>query len=246
MAIFVFQSLKYNVLRNDLHSLKNSVDLLTKSVSAIVAKAISPEIEISPSFLSSNTATPGMTSTSNDIPTPLSPELTPSTSMITCSTVTPGPSSTSESDTSFAVQSSPVNSAQVSNWLSSVTAVTPSDSETSDSISNQVNLLRPSPNFNELLKSDELKEILHKSNSRRNFATNLSRVLFDEHTRLTSNVSGRNKKQLNPAIIGYIKSTTFKYYPCMPSDKESEQWNLCIISIDEASRRLKNKPKKVT
>lgn len=58
-------------------------------------------------------------------------------------------------------------------------------------------------------------------------------------------MSGHNKKQLNPAIMNYIKSTTFKYYPSLPSEIECEKWNLCIISIDEASRRLKNKPKKL-
>ena len=210
-----------------------------------MAKAISPETTIPASFISSDTATQSTTV-----------GLTPSTSSFTSPIVTPRPSSSSDldvSDTSIPVHSSPANSLQVRSWLSSVTAVPPSDSET-DSISNQINPPRPRSNTltpsptcsasNEFLTSDEVKGILCQSSSRRNFATNLSRKLFDERTRLASNVSGRNKKQLNPAIINYIKSTTFKYYPCLHSEVEYEQWNLCVVSIDEASRRLKNKPKK--
>ena len=41
---------------------------------------------------------------------------------------------------------------------------------------------------------------------------------------------GVTKKQLNPAIMNYLKSTTFKYYPCLPGEVEFEQWNLCIVS----------------
>ena len=221
---------------------------MTKSVLAIVAKAISPETTIPASFVSSDTATQSTVI-----------GLTPSTSSITSPTVTPEPSSSSDlnvSDTSLPVHSS-ANSTQVRSWLSSVTPIPPSDSETSDSISNQINpppraysnTLSPSPTCsisgcNEFLSSEEVKGILCQSSSRRNFATNLSRKLFDERTRLVSNVSGRNKKQLNPAIINYIRSITFKYYPCLPSETEYEQWSQCVISIDEASRRLKNKPKK--
>lgn len=244
-------------MRDDLHSLKTSVDLLTKSVSIIVAKAISPETPIPASFISSETVTTlGLTPSASSVIS----SATSSTSSITSRTVTPGQSSSSGLeilDTSFP---STVKSTQITSWLSSVTPTTPvppSDSET-DSISNQINPPKPtftsstpSPSFsstsnsNDLLTPDEVKEILCKSASRRNFATNLSRKLFDERTRLVSNVSGRNKKRLNPAIMSYIKSTAFKYYPCLPNEQEHEQWNLCVISIDEASRRLKNKPKKI-
>ena len=98
--------------------------------------------------------------------------------------------------------------------------------------------------LSELLTSDEVRRIISRRTSRRNFATNLTRILFDERTRIMSNVSGRCKKQLNPAIMSHIKFLTFKHYPCLPGEVESDQWKICVISIDEASRRLRNKPKK--
>ena len=232
MSIYFSQSLKYNVLRKDLGSLKNSVDQLTKSVSAIVAKAISPETTIPASFIPSDG--------------PTSVALTPSTSS-RASSVTPISSSSSELDVS---DTGSTNSFRVRNWLTSVRSMPPSDSETSESLSNQINPSRsfsnppaPSPTT-ELLTSDEVRSVISRSTSRRNFATNLTRILFDERTRITSNVSGRCKKQLNPAIMSQIKFLTFKHYPCLPGEVESDQWKICVISIDEASRRLRNKPKK--
>ena len=96
----------------------------------------------------------------------------------------------------------------------------------------------------EFLSSSEINSILENSCSRSNFATKLSRRLFDEKTRLASNVSGRGKKQLDPKKISYIRSIVSKKYPVIPPQKETEQWAQCVIAIDEASRRLKNKPKK--
>lgn len=240
----LFQSLKYNVLRNDLQSLKSSVDLLTKSVSAIVAKVISPQTQIPASFLS-----PQETTATSELTPSISTVVTsPSTSSIMSCTVTVG-SDPEILDNSFQVQSSPVGSAHVKSWLSSQPPITPSsDLSETDSISSQINPPRRefsgSTTHPDLLTSEEIKETLQKSTSRGNFATNLTRILFDERTRITSNVSGRNKKQLNPAIMNYIKATTFKYYPCLPNENKKKQWSLCIIAIDEASRRLINKPRK--
>ena len=224
----LFQSLKYNVLRNDLQSLKSSVELLTKSVSAIVAKVISPQTEIPASFISNEA-----TVTSESTPTTSTMVSSPSTSSITSRAVTAG----SDLEIPDNSQPSPVDSTHVTSWLSSVPPMTPSsDSSETEAYS--------TTSTSDLLTSEEIKEALRKSTSRRNFATNLSRALFDERTRVALNVSGRNKRQLNPAIMNYIKATTFKYYPCLPSEEKKKQWSLCIISMDEASRRLINKPKK--
>ena len=60
---------------------------------------------------------------------------------------------------------------------------------------------------------------------------------------MTPNISGRNKSQLDPKIMSYIKSTAFKYFPSLHSDITKEQAE-CVVAIDESCRRLKNKPKK--
>ncbi|XP_065911398.1 uncharacterized protein [Dysidea avara] len=94
-----------------------------------------------------------------------------------------------------------------------------------------------------LLPESELTLIFMKSCSRRNMSVHLTRRLFTEQVRKTSNVSGRNKQQLDPRIIKYIKSTSFKYFPSQNTDI-SKEWADCIISIDESCRRLRNKPTK--
>ena len=86
---------------------------------------------------------------------------------------------------------------------------------------------------------------MKKSCSRKNFASRLVRELFDEETRRKSNVAGKlGKLKLNPVLIKYVKSLTFQYYPLEQHEKEKTEWTQCIISIDEANRRL-NKPKKL-
>ena len=166
----LFQSLKYNVLRNDLQSLKSSVELLTKSVSAIVAKVISPQTEIPTSFISNYA-----TVTSESTPTTSTMVSSPSTSSITSRTVTAG----SDLEIPDNSQPSPVDSTHVTSWLSSVPPMTPSsDSSETEAYS--------TTSTSDLLTSEEIKEALRKSTSRRNFATNLSRALFDERTRVAS------------------------------------------------------------
>jgi len=96
----------------------------------------------------------------------------------------------------------------------------------------------------ELIPPDRLTQIFCKSCSRCNFAVNLVRELFTTEVRKTSNVTGRNKEQLDKAKMAYIKATVFKYHPCTQADKLSEAWKDCILMIDESNRRL-NKTKKV-
>ena len=96
----------------------------------------------------------------------------------------------------------------------------------------------------ELISSQTLTQLFIRSCSRRNFAVWLVRSLFDETTRMNSNVAGKNKDKLNPQKMSYIKAKCFEYYPLSGQEKEKEEWANCIISIDESGRRLKNKPKK--
>ena len=71
------------------------------------------------------------------------------------------------------------------------------------------------------------------------------RKLFDEETRVKSNVNGRGKEKLNPRIIQYLKQKCFYYWPIITGKEiEEESWKLCVISIDENARSLKNKPRK--
>lgn len=93
------------------------------------------------------------------------------------------------------------------------------------------------------LPTTEITYIYNHSCSRGNFATNLTRRLFDEQTHRTSNVSGKKKAKLNPIIMESVKSTCFQFFPCSQSDVGKE-WSKCVVAIDESCRRLNNKPKK--
>ena len=99
------------------------------------------------------------------------------------------------------------------------------------------------PQIPELLTPSELTPIFMKSCSRKNMSVHLTRRLFSEKVRMTSNVSGRKKRQLDPKIITYIKSTAFRYFLSSHSDITKE-WAECIVAIDESCRRLNNKPTK--
>ena len=95
------------------------------------------------------------------------------------------------------------------------------------------------------LSTIELTCIYKASCSRRNFAANLARRMFDEETRKISNVSGkRGKSRLNPIVMEYIKSTVFQFYPISSLIDVPKEWSLCVTAIDETSRRLVNRPKK--
>ena len=90
----------------------------------------------------------------------------------------------------------------------------------------------------ELLTSAELTPIYVKSRNRRNFAALLVQRLFDVPTRMRSNVAGRGKEKLDPEIMKYVKAKAFEYYECHPTEVK-EEWNKCVVSIDEKSRALK-------
>ena len=94
-----------------------------------------------------------------------------------------------------------------------------------------------------LLSVSEVTQIYVRSCSRGNMASKLVRRLVDETTRMTSNVNGRGKKQLDPDIIAYVKSKCFEFFPSTGSDRVKEEWAKCILAIDESCRRL-NKSKK--
>ena len=97
----------------------------------------------------------------------------------------------------------------------------------------------------QLVSVPELTAIFNKSCSRRNMAVHLVRILFNEDTRIHSNVSGRcGKDMLDPLIIRYVKNICFQFFPLGGGEKRADEWNKCIVAIDESNRRLKNKPRK--
>ena len=100
-------------------------------------------------------------------------------------------------------------------------------------------------NSSGMLEPAKLQSLLKRSCSRRNFAVNMVREMFDEDTMKRSNVAGKlGKLKMNPVLIEYIKSLTFQYYPIEPFEKEKTEWAKCVIAIDEGNRRLNNKPKR--
>ena len=93
----------------------------------------------------------------------------------------------------------------------------------------------------ELLPQEVLVSLFRKSKNRGNFAAILTCNLFDEETRLKSNVRGRGKEKLDPDIINYVKAKCFVYYPS--EGNSTEEWEKCIQSIDVKSRAIKRQRK---
>ena len=58
---------------------------------------------------------------------------------------------------------------------------------------------------NELISHSEMVPIFTKSKNRPHFSALLVEQLFDEDTRVSSNVRGRGKEKLDPTIIVYVK-----------------------------------------
>ena len=75
-------------------------------------------------------------------------------------------------------------------------------------------------------------------------ASKLVKNLFDEPTRMTSNVNGRDKKRVDSEIIAFVKRKCFELFSSMSSDKVKEDWSKCVLAIDESCRWLNNKPRK--
>ena len=94
----------------------------------------------------------------------------------------------------------------------------------------------------ELLPQEVVVSLFRKSKNRGNFAAILSCNLFDEETRLKSNVRGRGKEKLDAEIIKYMKAKCFVYFPS--EGNPTDEWEKCIQSIDVKSRGIKKKLKK--
>ena len=89
---------------------------------------------------------------------------------------------------------------------------------------------------NGILDSEQIKFIRSGSCSRRNFAAKLVVALFDEATRRRWNVSGKlGKSKLNPVLIQYVKSLAFQLYPLEHHENEKEEWEKCVVSMDEVN-----------
>ena len=76
--------------------------------------------------------------------------------------------------------------------------------QSSDRGSNNQQMILPTVTSSWIPES-KIKQIKEKSCSRKNFAKNLACILFDEDTRINSNVAGRGKRKLNPIIVNYIR-----------------------------------------
>ena len=64
----------------------------------------------------------------------------------------------------------------------------------------------------EYFSRSELTQIFMKSCSRKNMAVLMTRKLFTEEVRMSSNVSGRNKIKLNPQIMDFIRKKLFLFF----------------------------------
>ena len=92
---------------------------------------------------------------------------------------------------------------------------------------------------------DLLFKLKQESASRKNFAVKLVREWFSEEERRTSNVAGKKgKKKLNEVKMGIVKTKTFFIWPLEHNEVEKTVWAGCVAAIDEANRRLNNKPNK--
>ena len=82
-----------------------------------------------------------------------------------------------------------------------------------------------------------LFSLFRRCKNRWNLYALLSANLFDEETRLKSNVWGRGKDKLDPDIIQYIEPKCFMYH--LSDGNPTAEWERCIKSIDVKSRAIK-------
>lgn len=75
-------------------------------------------------------------------------------------------------------------------------------------------------------------------------AAALVNELFDDETRLRSNVRGRGKDKLDPKKIEYVKKKCFDMFPSERDGDMKKDWEDCIVCIDDKARELKHKLKK--
>lgn len=141
----------------------------------------------------------------------------------------------------------PSDSMTLSSTFATSTNSSPMSAELSET---QLAVTEESNEFDALLLESgpisvtDLTGIFNKSCSRRNFSTNMVRHLFTKEERMQSNVNGRGKNMLDPNLMRYVKDKSFQFFPISGSEKLADKWSECIIAIDEANRRLKNKPSK--
>ena len=90
-----------------------------------------------------------------------------------------------------------------------------------------------------------LSECLAESVSRPSFSLNLVTKFFTEEVRLTSNVSGRDKNQLDKDMIAAIKVASFTMWPLKSSENEVKAWRDCVKAIDEGGRCLRRRVAKL-
>ena len=74
----------------------------------------------------------------------------------------------------------------------------------------------------DLLSRSDLTQIFMKSCSRKNMAVLMTRKLFSEEIRMSSNVAGRKKKQLDPKVIDFIRRKVFLFFPSAHVDTSKE------------------------
>ena len=145
------------------------------------------------------------------------------------------------SSTTVVTSTSPLSSTPVaSTSVNAVTYSTPIQASTSTVVPTEP-ACEVEISHSNLIPDAEIMQMAMKSCSRMNFAAKLSVRLFDEETRLTHNVAGRGKPQLDTKIMAYIIAKCFEVFPCNTTEKMSFEWAKCITAIDECSRRLKNK-----
>lgn len=87
-----------------------------------------------------------------------------------------------------------------------------------------------------------LVPIMMKCKTRRALAAGLVAELFDKETRLRSNVRGRGKERLDPKVMAFVQQKCFELFPSTGNCKE--EWEKCIVAIDEKGRELKRQLKK--
>ena len=83
-----------------------------------------------------------------------------------------------------------------------------------------------------------------KYKTRRSLAAAMVNELFDNETRLKSNVRGRGKDKLDPKKIDYVKKKCFEMFPSDRDGDVKKDWEDCIVAIDDKGRELKRKLQK--
>ena len=91
----------------------------------------------------------------------------------------------------------------------------------------------------EVFNNTFLSKCLAESVSRPNFSLNLVSKFFSEEVRLTSNVSGKGKNQLDKDIVSAIKVASFRMWPLKSTENEAAAWRECIKAIDAGGRGLR-------